>query len=236
MIDQTSPDVRQPRQTARPRWSRWHVRLAWVAAVPLLLWTATGLFMTSFPIERVRGEGVVREPPRLTASDLAAVDLPSMLPPGTHALALRQRAGRPLWVASGPAGDVALDPATGAVLPAISVADARAIALDARTDRSVPIRSISFTHADKPPVALRKPRATWHVRFVDGVHLFIDYRNGDILATRTRLWRWYDLAWGLHILDPIEREDTHHPLLTLAAIAALATTIAGIVLLGWRRR
>ena len=38
---------------------------------------------------------------------------------------------------------------------------------------------------------------------------------------RTGLWRWFDFAWGLHILDPRGREDTHHPLLIASAALAL---------------
>ena len=37
------------------RFARWHIWLGWAAAIPLLLWTISGLFMTLRPIEQVRG-------------------------------------------------------------------------------------------------------------------------------------------------------------------------------------
>ena len=41
----------------RPRLTRWHIWLGWLAGVPLLLWTISGLFMVAQPIETVRGIG-----------------------------------------------------------------------------------------------------------------------------------------------------------------------------------
>ena len=40
---------------ARQQLRRWHVWLGWLVGLPLLVWTVSGLFMTAFPIERVRG-------------------------------------------------------------------------------------------------------------------------------------------------------------------------------------
>ncbi len=42
--------------------------------------------------------------------------------------------------------------------------------------------------------------------------------------------------WGLHILDPIDREDTSHPILILFAALGLASAIMGCVLLFRRRK
>ena len=35
---------------------KWHIWLGWLVGVPLILWTASGLFMVARPIEEVRGE------------------------------------------------------------------------------------------------------------------------------------------------------------------------------------
>ena len=40
------------------RFTRWHIWLGWIAALPVLLWLVSGLFMAARPIEVVRG----REP------------------------------------------------------------------------------------------------------------------------------------------------------------------------------
>ena len=36
----------------------------------------------------------------------------------------------------------------------------------------------------------------------DGTRFYVDAGSGQIVATRTRWWRFYDFMWGLHIMDP----------------------------------
>ena len=38
------------------RFARWHIWLGWAIAVPLVMWTLTGLVMVARPIEQVRGD------------------------------------------------------------------------------------------------------------------------------------------------------------------------------------
>ena len=45
------------------RLARWHIWLGWLIGVPLLLWTASGLFMVAWPIEQVRGGQLRTESP-----------------------------------------------------------------------------------------------------------------------------------------------------------------------------
>jgi hypothetical protein len=87
--------------------------------------------------------------------------------------------------------------------------------------------------SDPPPLELRRPGGVWLVGDADGTHVYIG-TAGEVLAVRTGLWRWFDFAWGLHILDPRGREDTHHPLLIASAALALLSVLSGFVLI-WRR-
>ena len=65
----------------------------------------------------------------------------------------------------------------------------------------------------------------------DGAHFYVDAGSGEILATRTRWWRFYDLMWGLHIMDLETREDTHNPLIISLGVATLAMSMLGVILL-----
>jgi hypothetical protein len=69
----------------------------------------------------------------------------------------------------------------------------------------------------------------------DDTHVYIG-KAGEVLAVRSNLWRWFDFAWGLHILDPVGREDTHHPFLIVSAALSLVSVISGFVLLWVRFR
>ena len=81
-----------------------------------------------------------------------------------------------------------------------------------------------------------KPVATWQVSLVDGTHVYINRGSGEIEAVRTRWWRFYDVMWGLHIMDLQTREDAHNPFVVVFALIALIGALLGTVLLFRRRR
>ena len=55
-------------------------------------------------------------------------------------------------------------------------------------------------------------------------------------ARRNDRWRVFDFFWMLHVMDYRERENFNHPLLISMAGLALATVLAGLVLLVIRVR
>ncbi len=204
---------------------RYHVWLAWLVGVPLLLWTVSGLVMVARPIDEVRGTDLRAELPQLPAT--------TAYPPAIHSaadsLTLKQTALGPRWIVALGENRYAADPRDGRKLPALDSAQAVAAAL---AYRKAPARVISTmrTDADQPPLDLRQPRPAWGVRFTDGVRFYIDADTGELLAVRTDFWRFYDVMWGLHIMDLQEREDSHHPILVVfAAISALAITLAVVL-------
>jgi hypothetical protein len=213
----------------RSKLRRWHTWLAWAAAIPILLWVISGLVMVARPIGEVRGEKLLRDPPPLR---LAGPPIP---PPVAgvplSSLSLEPRAAGPRWVIRLSDGKTRLaDPDTGLLLPGLSAADARR-EVEARYSGTSKVRSVTRTSAGRPPLDLRRPIASWQVTMEDGTHFFVDASSGQIVATRTRWWRFYDLMWGLHIMDPATREDTHNPFVILFGIAALAAAFLGTIVL-----
>lgn len=214
------------------RVARWHLWLGWVVAVPLLLWTASGLFMVARSIEDVRGEALRAEPPAISSVGLTAPQ--SAAPLKTLKLVLQR--GAPVWVAETPDGQGGrFDGRTGASLTSVRSGEAQALARAALRSPGAIVGLERFA-ADAPPVDLRKKRPSWRVRFDNGLHVYIDAETGETLAVRSRLWRWYDIAWGLHIMDPVAREDTCHPLLIGSAALSLVAVGLGAALLFRRRR
>jgi hypothetical protein len=210
--------------------SRWHVWLGWLIGVPLLLWTASGLFMVSWPIEEVRGEHLRAEPKVVSLAGL-------VLPQGAVVtrLALVDEAGRPVWVAAAADGSLRrFDARSGRALAGVDEAEAKAIATASYRGNAA-LAGLARFAADKAPLELRRERPSWQARFGDDAHLYIDAETGEVLAVRTRLWRAYDFMWGLHIMDLQGRENSHHPLLMGFAGLAFAGSLMGCVLL-FRRR
>ena len=65
----------------------------------------------------------------------------------------------------------------------------------------------------------------------DGTHFYVDSGSGEVIARRTGWWRFYDFMWGLHIMDPGGREDTHNPFVIGFGLVALVTMLLAIILL-----
>ena len=214
--------------------ARWHIWLGWVVGVPLLLWTFTGLWMVARPIEEVRGTELRTDSAPLIA--LATPMLPKLDGRLVEKLELVRRVDQPVWIVRFAGGDAgAADPANGAMLPRIGAALARAIADDALRDPGQ-ITSVRAFSAVDAPLDLRRGRPSWQVAYADGLHVYVDVWTGEVLAVRSNQWRWFDLMWGLHIMDLQSREDTNHPLLIGFAALAFAGTLMGTILLFHRGR
>ena len=198
--------------TLRRTLRRWHVWLGWVVGVPLLLWTVSGLVMVVKSDDEVRGVALLAPlgPVRLQAlavlpSEVAGLPLAKV--------SLEQRVAGPRWIIEVTDGPTRLaDPVTGRLLSPVGAAEATA-ELRARYRGTATVAAVTRTDPAHPPLELRRPITAWQIRMSNGTHFYIDASTGAIVATRTRWWRFYDLMWGLHIMDPSGREDTHHPLL-----------------------
>lgn len=219
------------RFSAMHRFARWHIWLGWLAAIPLLLWTISGLVMTLRPIDEVRGENLRRAPALLQTEALAA---PRLAMP-VKRLALVEEHGAPVWVATDSKGNQSRYAQDGAPLPGVSEDEARGLAKAAFAG-SAALTAMQRFSAEAAPLDLRRPRPSWQAAFADGTHVYIDADTGEVLALRTGYWRFYDLMWGLHIMDPVGRENTSHALLWIFAAVGIASSLLGTVLLFRRRK
>ncbi len=214
------------------RFARWHIWLGWAAAIPLLLWTISGLFMTLRPIEEVRGEQLRAEVPALDASKLL---VPQLASPVTK-LTLVNEGGRPVWVAAfGQEEMQRFSGVDGKRLGPVGAIEARFLAETALAG-DTRVTAIRRFAAKQAPLDLRKARPSWQANFADGTHVYIDADTGELLVLRTGYWRAYDLMWGLHIMDPMGREDAYNPLVWIFGTLGLVLCLFGTVLLFRRRK
>jgi hypothetical protein len=214
---------------ARTLLRRYHIWLGWAVGLPFLLWTVSGLVMVVKPIEEVRGTHLIGEAPLLPSGLVPAA--PQIGPRPVASLTLEQRSDGPKWLIRYADGGARLaDAATGRLLPPINANDAARI-VAARYTGDAKVTAIDRTSADKPPLDLRRPIESWRVSMSDGTRFYIGVETGEIVARRTSFWRLYDFMWGLHIMDPQTREDTHNPLVIGFGIVALVTTVLAIALL-----
>lgn len=220
---------------------RWAVRLhKWIALVvgaQVLLWVIGGLVMTSFPLQQVRGEH------HIPAAAPAALDLATVLPLGEVATRaaieparaeLRTTPRGPVWMLTPVKGEaVLLDARTGASLGDISRAQALAFAATAYRGKAAPVSAV---HLKTAPPETGKSGPLWRVDFADPEHssLYLSPSTGETVSRRSNLWRFYDFFWRLHIMNLVDGENFHHPLIIGAALLALTIVLSGFVLL-WNR-
>ncbi len=215
--------------------AKWHIWLGWLVGVPIVMWTATGLFMVAKPIEEVRGNHLLKgdetpQPLVIEGSEIATQDM------NLSEMQLTMQDGRAVAILTALDGAVTrIDYATGAPLPALSGEDARALVAD-KIVGGDDVRSVTFFEADEVPFDFRRPMPVWQVALDDGAHVYVGRDSGRIEAVRTRWWRWFDVMWGLHIMDLSEREDTSHPILILFAALALIGSLFGSILMFRRRK
>ena len=60
---------------------------------------------------------------------------------------------------------------------------------------------------------------------------YVDAGSGEVVAKRTRWWRFYEFMSGLHIMDPAGREDTHNPWIIVFSLVSVTTVILAIIML-----
>lgn len=214
--------------------AKYHIWLGWLVGVPIAMWLATGLLMVARPIEQVRGEHLRREaapaPLVIAGSTLAAPDA------AIKEMRVTMQDGRAVAVLTTLDGAVSrVDFASGAPLPPLDAAAARALVADQIIGGDTATRVTLFP-AGRTPFDFRRPIAVWQVVLADGTNIYVGRDTGAIEAVRTRWWRAFDFAWGLHIMDLSEREDTSHPLLIAFTALSLTGALIGCVLMFRRRR
>ena len=213
--------------------TRIHKWAGLIIGIQILLWVLSGLFMTLFPINEIRGRHIAVQ-----------VDLPVSQKPTlnfeqaltrysgevTH-VSLANYAGQLAYRIEGDGGIVTLSAETGEPMPALSQAQIRRMALEYYYADNPIASAVLIT--ENAPNEYRRALPIWQVQFDDRSHsrLYLDPQTAELTAVRTRLWRVYDVMWALHIMDYTQRERFNSWWLRLAALAALLFVLSGFGLL-----
>lgn len=223
----------------RKWWFLIHKWIGLIVGLQILAWTASGLFMTWYPIAEVRSEKTIRELPlrdlRKSAGLISAEHAIAAIKVPVSRIELIDVAGRWMWrLDSNGKPHTLIDAEAGLVVSPLDEKAARAIATSdfAGTGK---IASATLIAKD-PPIEYRSTLPVWQVTFDDdaGTHLYIAPLTGKVVARRSELWRSYDFLWSLHIMDYTAREDFNHWPIIIMSLLALVTTVTGIGILFYR--
>ncbi|MGV3481213.1 MAG: hypothetical protein ACO1O3_14780 [Sphingobium sp.] len=224
---------------AKIRWPlvvrRTHKWIALFVGIQVVLWTLTGFYMVVVHIDTIHGDHLVRAPAARTY-DLAALVPPSQVAaavPGTSEVRLQQWLDRTVWRAQTPEGPVLYDAGNGARL---APPDEQAIREQARriyTGNGEIVSVKLLTEAPREMQARKPPY--WQVEFAgwNRPTLYLRPETGELISRRHMLWRVFDFAWMLHIMDYRDRTDVNNPLLRVATWSAFAMALSGAWLLLW---
>ena len=214
---------------------RTHKWLALVVGVQALLWTLTGLYMVVVHIDIIHGDHLVRSPVA-RPFDLDGVVAPSKVvaaAPGVSELRLQRFFDRPVWRAETPEGARLFDARSGASLPALTETQIREQARLIYTGNGKIVSVRLLTKAPQEMQARKPPY--WQVEF-EGWNrptLYLSPQTGELISRRHALWRVFDFAWMLHIMDYDERTNVNNPLLRVATWSVFAMALSGAWLLIW---
>lgn len=208
---------------------RW---VALLVGLQLLAWSVSGVVFAWLDHHGVEGEGLVAAPASRTLGRGDVGVEPAALgldPAQVGALAVQAVNGQWVYRIETTRG-VELRRAQDGAPYRIDAAVAGNLAAAAYRGDG---RLAAVHYHDAPTVETRAAGATWQAQFDDaaGTSLYFSADDGALVAVRTDAWRLKDVFWMLHTMDYRGRDDFNHPLIVVAAVAALWVAGTGLWLL-----
>lgn len=227
---------------AKLRWPlivrRVHKWLALFVGVQALIWVATGFYMVVVDLDVIHGDHLVRpvKPPQFVTGEYVSPANIARAAPDATEIRLDRYLDAPVWRAEGPQGARLFDARSGA---ALSPPDQSAITQLAKHYYAGTGDIVSVHLRDRLPQEVQSRKAPlWQVEFSgwNRPTLYLSPATGELVARRHALWRIFDFAWMLHIMDYDARTDSNNMLLRVASGAAFIMALSGAVLLLWSFR
>lgn len=214
-----------------------HLWMGVAIGVQLGLWLVSGLFMTLFPIEQVRGDHLRAEAAPAPLGEISSAFQPSIAASlndyEAQSLLLKRLNGKLVWYAAAKDQARLIDAETGVQISPLSETDAASLATASYGGEG---RLEQATFYDEPPREYGRPGPIWRVDFTkpDPASVYVDATTGDVRAVRTGLWRVFDFMWGLHIMDWSSRENFNSWWIKMTASVAVLFFITGAGLVSLR--
>ena len=216
---------------------RIHLWTGLLLGIQVLLWMASGVIMSWFHLDLVRGEtnSLRLTPPELEATAYASPGGVIAQTDGATSVVLRTFENKPVYEVRGAFGAALFDANTGEQLSPISEETARAVAKrDFTGDGDV----VRVALLENPPHEYRREKPVWRVDFDDprNTRIYVSPSTAQIVSRRNDIWRLYDFFWMLHIMDYDERENFNNPLVKAASATGLVFAMSGMIIVVYRLR
>jgi len=208
---------------------RIHLWAGVLLGVQVLLWMLSGVVMSWYHIDLVRGERAMfaAPSPELATRSYASPGGVIAQFDGASTVELRYFLNRPVYEVKGNRRAAIYDAITGDQLSPIDENAARAAAEQDYVGAGEIENIALLTH---PPQEYRGRTPVWRADFNDKLNtrLYVSRETGKIAARRNDVWRLYDFFWMLHIMDYEERENFNNPLVKVASAAGFIFAVTGL--------
>ncbi|WOR14398.1 PepSY domain-containing protein [Hyphomonas sp. FCG-A18] len=216
-----------------------HLWLGIAIGIQLCLWLVSGLFMTLFPIDDVRGTHLRADVAPMPLQIKERVITPAAVlqsVPAAEAVTLRRVGDQLVYVTKTQGEDLVLNAETGDPMALLDEIQANRMALAAYSGAGSIGQSILFETGS--PREYGRTGPVWQVNFdkPDKATFYIDARTGDVKAVRTGLWRTFDFMWGLHVMDWSSRENFNSWWIKATAAISVIFFFSGLILITLRLR
>ncbi|MEM1380960.1 MAG: hypothetical protein AAGH41_10090 [Pseudomonadota bacterium] len=131
-----------------------------------------------------------------------------------------------MWILSGEGERLVVNAYSEAIL---AKPDAEAIEAQARGYYAGRGTVLAVQYYDEAPQEVGTDAPVWGVTFGerDRATLYLDPVTGALLKVRTPLWRAFDFAWGLHIMDWQTRSNFNSWWIKSTAVFGFVFALAG---------
>ncbi|GJL95369.1 MAG: hypothetical protein DHS20C05_17740 [Hyphococcus sp.] len=211
---------------------RVHLWAGLVLGIQIFLWMLSGVVMTWFHLDLVRGERAAfsSPAPELDTTSYASPGGVIAQLDGANRVELRYFRGRPVYEVESMSEAALFDAMTGDRLTPLTEKIAREVAKSDFVGEGK-VKQVRLLH--NPPAEYKGKTPVWRADIDDQLNtrLYISRDTGDVLARRNDVWRLYDFFWMLHIMDFDARKNFNNPLVKGFSLAGLLFAFSGLVML-----
>lgn len=211
---------------------RW---LALIVGIQLLLWTASGLYMTAVPLHMVHGKHLIT-PAETTnlASSPKLFPISDVLQQHASAASIQliNLAGSLVYIVKADDGTRIYDAVTGLPKAEVTQGRAKEIAQNRYTGNGQVTSVVRIESSSQAPEIGGRATPIWQVNFDDWVNtsIYVSGNTEKVETVRSDIWRLFDFFWMLHIMDYSERENFNNPLVIFMSSLGLFMALSGIIL------
>ena len=203
-----------------------HKYLSFFISLQLLLWTISGIYFAFNKIENVRGEQY-----RLDLPNTLDLQVINFSIPDAMNVSIKKRLSDTIVSASTSSGMRYYD-LDG--LPITHLTPDQALQIVAESTTLLPIRVEQVNYPEKGSEYRGRTLPIYRVITTNDagseINTYVNIYSGNIEAIRSSHWRIWDLMWGFHIMDWVERDNIDNILLKVFSILALISSITGVLL------